>query len=260
MCSVVILRRPGDPWPLVLAANRDEMADRPWRAPGRHWPDRPQVVAGLDSLAGGSWMGLNDQGLVACVLNRIGSLGPAPGKRSRGELVLEALEHVTAADAAEALAHLDPAAYRSFNLVVADEDQAFWLRHQGAEARTIEVQPVPAGLSLLTAQDLNDLANPRIRAFLPRFRAAPPPDPERRDWAAWEALLASRGTEDPYAGMCVVTDSGFGTVSSSLLALPRRPQSLTEAPRHPIWRFAPGRPDRAAYVPVELALGSAAGP
>ena len=48
MCTVVILRRPGHPWPIVFAANRDEMLDRPWQAPGRHWPDRPEVVAGLD--------------------------------------------------------------------------------------------------------------------------------------------------------------------------------------------------------------------
>ena len=41
MCSVVILRRPGHPWPVVIAANRDEMADRPWLAPGRHWPQQP---------------------------------------------------------------------------------------------------------------------------------------------------------------------------------------------------------------------------
>ena len=49
MCTVVILRRPGHPWPLVFAANRDEMLDRPWRPPGRHWPERPEVVAGLEA-------------------------------------------------------------------------------------------------------------------------------------------------------------------------------------------------------------------
>ena len=80
MCTLVILRRPGDRWPLLLAANRDEMADRPWRGPGRHWPDRPDVVAGQDLLSGGSWLGLNDHGVVAAILNRVGSLGPAAGR------------------------------------------------------------------------------------------------------------------------------------------------------------------------------------
>ena len=61
MCTIVLLRRPGHPWPVVLAANRDEMRDRPWRAPGRHWSDRPQVIAGLDLTGGGSWLGLNER-------------------------------------------------------------------------------------------------------------------------------------------------------------------------------------------------------
>src|ERR671932_1766584 len=117
MCTVVLLRRPGHRWPLILAANRDEMIGRPAKPPGRHWPDRADVVAGLDELAGGSWLGLNDSGVVAGVLNRHGTLGPAEGRRSRGELVLEALDHADAAEAAEALAALEPRAYRPFNLV-----------------------------------------------------------------------------------------------------------------------------------------------
>ena len=47
---LVILRRPGHDWPLILAANRDEMIDRPWQPPARHWPDRPEVLAGLKNL------------------------------------------------------------------------------------------------------------------------------------------------------------------------------------------------------------------
>ena len=131
MCTLVLSRRPGTAWPLVLAANRDELADRPARPPGRHWPERPEVVAGLDLQAGGSWLGINDHGVVAGVLNRPGTLGPAAGKRSRGELVLEALDHADAAAAAHALSDLDPDAYRPFNLVIADNRDAFWLRHAG---------------------------------------------------------------------------------------------------------------------------------
>ncbi|MCC6782813.1 MAG: NRDE family protein, partial [Planctomycetes bacterium] len=84
MCTLVLLRRPGHAWPLLVAANRDEMRERPWRPPARHWPDRPDVFAGLDELAGGSWLGLNDHGVAAAVLNRRNTLGPAAGLRSRG--------------------------------------------------------------------------------------------------------------------------------------------------------------------------------
>ena len=83
MCTLVILRRPGHPWPVLIAANRDELKGRAAAAPARHWPERPQVIAGLDVEAGGSWLGLNDDGLIAAVMNRTGTLGPAAGKRTR---------------------------------------------------------------------------------------------------------------------------------------------------------------------------------
>ena len=93
MCTVVVDRRPGADWPVVLAANRDERLSRPWRPPARHWDDRPDVIGGFDDAAGGSWIALNDDGVAAVVLNRRDSLGPEEGKRSRGELVLEAVDH-----------------------------------------------------------------------------------------------------------------------------------------------------------------------
>jgi uncharacterized protein with NRDE domain len=36
MCTLVILRRPGHRWPVLIGANRDEMIDRPSKPPGRH--------------------------------------------------------------------------------------------------------------------------------------------------------------------------------------------------------------------------------
>ena len=252
MCSLIALLRPGTEWPLLLAANRDEMGARPSQPPARHWPDRPHVLAGLDVTAGGSWMGINDDGVVACILNRFGSLGPAAGKRSRGELVLEALDHATAGDAAWAMADLDPAAYRSFNLFIADSEQGFWLKHAGEETEAIEVMKLRPGLSMLTAHDVNDLSAPRIARYLPRFKAASVPDPDRGDWSAWEALLAERDPEDPSLGLTISLPSGFGTVSSSLLALPGRPRTLEETPRQPLWHYAAGPPDRVPYAALSL--------
>jgi hypothetical protein len=253
MCTIVVLLRPGRPWPVLIAANRDEMLDRPWKPPAEHWPDRPGVVAGLDVLAGGSWLGINREGVVAAALNRRHSLGPQTGMRSRGELVLEALDHADAADAAQALAALDPTAYRTFNLVVADNSGGFWLRNLGADGPgRVELFPLMPGISMITAFDRNDPASVRIRDNLPRFQAAPPPDPERRDWTSWQALLARRDgdkSEDEHEGdMCVVTARGFGTSSSSLIALPS-PQQLGV---RPIWLFAPGRPDETPFRPVAL--------
>lgn len=254
MCTLVLLRRPDDDWPLIIAANRDEMAGRPWRAPGRWWDDRPEVVAGLDELAGGSWLGMNRDGVVAAILNRMGTLGPEPGKRSRGELVLEALDHADAETAAEALAALEPAAYRPFNMVVADRRDAFWLRADGQSVRPI---PVPPGLHMLSALELDDRMSPRIAAYLDRFAAATPPRPDPAhadggDWDDWARLMADDGHDardgEEVAAMCFARPNGFGTVSSTLVALP----AVRLHRRPPVWRFAPGRPDRTPFAPVSL--------
>lgn len=284
MCTLVILRRPEAAWPLILAANCDELENRPWRAPARHWPDRPEVVAGQDMSAGGSWFGANDDGLVAAVLNRPGTLGPEAGKRSRGELVLEALDHAEAKVAAEALLDLNPRSYRPFNLVIADRDDAFWLRHAGAQrsfrVRTregvwreldplhmpgqapldmpgsegqvladdaaIQCEPIPSGLSMLTAHDLNDSASPLISHYLSRFEAAAVPDPGNNDWADWTRLLSDRTSpdQDPRHAMTVVNAGAFTTVCSHLLALP----AIGDA----TMLFAAGRPGEVPFEQVAV--------
>ena len=248
MCTVVILRRPGAAWPLILAANRDERIARPWQAPGRHWPDRPDVVAGRDELAGGTWLGLNHSGVVAAVMNREGSLGPDPDKRSRGELPLEALDHADADAAVEALSHLDGAAYRPFNLVIADNRDAYWLKSTGGGP--LAVTAIDAGVSMLTARDLNDTSSARIAAFLPLFQEAAPPAPEKASWGPWEALMAAGRPEDPPSprtSMSAAASDGYGTVSGSLIALPR------DMPKpRPVWRFCGGRPGIVPYEDITL--------
>lgn len=251
MCTLIILYRPDNEWPVLIGANRDEMLNRPARPPGRHWPDRPHVVAGRDELGGGSWFGVNDDGVAAGVMNRTNTLGPAAGKRSRGELVLEALDHADASSAADALSDIDPDAYRAFNLIVADNQRVYWLRHtEAANPGRVEVVQVEPGLSMLTAHDLNDMSSARIRRYLPFARTAAVPDPDRGDWLAWEALLASRESDpgDFGGAMNIVTNIGFGTVSSTLLALPAA-NRLGVAPR---LRFADGRPDQAPFRDIPL--------
>jgi uncharacterized protein with NRDE domain len=195
---------------------------------------------------------LNDDGVVAGVMNRHGSLGPLVGKRSRGELVLEALDHADAKTAAAALAHISPAAYRAFNLVIADSERAYWLRHaEIPDHDRIEMTMLSPGLSMLTAYDCNDESSARIRRYLPRLRTANVPDPEHDDWSAWQALLASRESDagiGSEGAMNVVTGDGFGTVSSLVLALPARGQFDIK----PRWHFAAGRPDLTPFRDVPL--------
>lgn len=243
MCTVIVLRRPGHDWPLILAANRDERLDRPWDPPAGHWPDQQGVVGGRDRTGGGTWMAMRG-GLIAAVLNRPGSLGPAPGKRSRGDLPLIALEGASAEEAAARIASLDAAAWRPFNMVVADAGRAVFLRGLGAGRP--EPVNLAEGVSMVTAHDPNDLASPRTRRHLPRFRAAPAPEPDRDAWSGWEALLADGGfgAEGIGAALNVPPVGGFGTVCASLLAL--------GAAGGRRWRFSPAPPSVGGFAPIAL--------
>lgn len=236
MCTVVLLSNPAGECPLLLAANRDEWLGRPWDPPARHWPDQPDVLAGRDRTAGGTWLGLNDAGVVAAVLNRSNSLGPAPGKLSRGMLPLLALRQRTAAAAAAAIGALDGSAWRPFNLVLADRSGAFFLR--GTAVATIDVVPLASGLHMATALDIDDPGSPRTQRYLPRFAATP--------WSDWGVLLADRGGA-PEEQINVTPRDGFGTGCASLIAL-----GPTTS-----FRFAAGPPDRAAFAPVDTRPHSA---
>ena len=158
----------------------------------------------------------------AAVLNRINTLGPAPGRRSRGELPLAALDHPTAGGAAGSIARIDPARLspvqhghrrrRRGLLRALHRRQRTGRRRQAS----VDVEAVPAGLSMITAYDRNDLRSPRIRRYLPQVRGGTRAATRSGDWGGWIALLAARDF-DPDAGpggaMTVVTSTGFGTVS-----------------------------------------------
>ena len=99
---------------------------------------------------------------------------------------------------------------------------------------------------MIESGELNDPTSARTRRYLPLFRAAPEPDLAADDRAGWAGLLADRTSEtgDPRDAMCIVTDGEYGTVSSSLLALP------AYANERPAWLYAEGRPGEAAWERV----------
>jgi hypothetical protein len=216
---------------VFIGANRDEMVERAWDAPGEFWPG---VIAGRDRLAGGTWLGMNRHGVVAAVLNRTGTLGPAAGKRSRGELPVMALAADSAEAAAGVLAGLDARVYRPFNLVVADASGAWLLR--GLGEGKLDVVRLGDGVTMITSGEPNDMAHPRIARHLPRFEAAA--------FADWGALLADASGAWETA-LNIPEKDGFGTVCSSLIALPC-------PPGEPEWWFAAGRPDVVGFVAVTV--------
>jgi uncharacterized protein with NRDE domain len=227
MCSIILsIGLTG----VFAGANRDEMENRPWKLPAEYWPG---ICGGRDSLAGGTWLALNRHNVMAAVLNREGTLGPAPGKQSRGGLPLLALQHSNATTAAEAIGALDAGAYRPFNLVVADADGAFFIRGLGAgRPETLRLAP---GVHMITAGEPDDLTRPRIAKHLPRFQATP--------FAQWSKLLAdSSGDRADQINVRARANDGFGTVCASLVSLPH--QGVTEH------MFAAGPPDIAGFKQI----------
>jgi hypothetical protein len=160
--------------------------------------------------------------------------------------VLEALDHADASAAVRALKGLDGNAYRPFNLIIADNRDAAWLRSGGDG--TIIVKSVAPGHSMITAREMNDMSTARIRTYLPRLKATADPDPAGNDWVDWETLMASTETtaeDGPRGAMAITPVDSYGTVSGSLIALP-----APGVAARPIWRFCPGRPGTVKYQDV----------
>lgn len=123
MCLVVFSWQPGSPQPLLLLANRDEVHQRP-SAPLAQWSDQPSVYAGRDLEAGGTWLGMAEQGRFATLTN-IRDVSIPLGEHSRGALVSDYLAAQQTPEAyLKAVAH-DLPLYSGFNLLVGDT-QSLW--------------------------------------------------------------------------------------------------------------------------------------
>jgi Transport and Golgi organisation 2 len=225
MCTAILSIEPGAP--VLLAGIRDELVERAWEPPGRHWPDHPGLIGGLDLLAGGTWLAVAPGARrAACVLNGRGRMAAADSRRSRGVLPLQAAEDGKLGRAG--LAGFDP-----FHLLSAEPGVAVLWSWDGERLTERELS---AGLHIVVNSGLDsDLraAHEHERArtahFLPRLRAAARPvpgpgGPTARAWGAWLPLLTGDGLapDDPRA--LIVRrdlDDGrvWGTTSISLVAL-----------------------------------------
>ena len=221
MCTAILSIEPGAP--VLLAGVRDELADRAWQPPGRHWPDYPGLIGGLDLVARRTWLAVSPaQRRVACVLNGRGRMAPAGSRRSRGVLPLQAADSGTLARAG--LEDFDP-----FHLLSAEPGTAALCSWDGEH---LTEQKLTAGLHVVVNSGLSIQSAPeraRIAHFLPRFRAAARPVPEpgspvAQAWGDWLPLINGDGIppDDPRA-LIVRRDLGngrvWGTTSISLVAL-----------------------------------------
>jgi uncharacterized protein with NRDE domain len=136
MCLIVFAWQVVPGAPLIAAANRDEFYERP-TSPAGAWPEHPQVFAGRDLLAGGSWMGITQEGpngpKFAAITNIRGPQERRTDAPSRGALVADYLAGDL--NAADYIASIAPGAdaYNGFNLVLGDRDHLIWYSNRGAE-------------------------------------------------------------------------------------------------------------------------------
>ncbi|HET9296015.1 MAG TPA: NRDE family protein [Candidatus Binatia bacterium] len=109
MCTLALYFKVFSGYSLAVAANRDEHYDRP-SAPPSIIERSPTIVAGRDLRAGGTWLGINEYGLVVGILNRRQQRGLlANGAyRSRGLLCLDLLRLRRVADVDQVLLDLAP--------------------------------------------------------------------------------------------------------------------------------------------------------
>jgi uncharacterized protein with NRDE domain len=129
VCLLIALFQVVDDAPLIIAANRDELYARAavtLTVLHAGTDGHPRVLGGRDELAGGTWLAVNEHGVVAGLTNQPAPGGRDPAKRSRGELPLAFAAYRTAAEAVAALAaRLDPSDYNPCWLLVGDRDTLF---------------------------------------------------------------------------------------------------------------------------------------
>jgi uncharacterized protein with NRDE domain len=210
MCTLAVALGADRRWPVVVAANRDERLGRAaegWAL--RSGPDGARWAGPLDTVAGGTWIGVSARGHLAALTNFHAPLDwyPDPARRSRGELVPLALAAPDVATARQRMAALDPATFNPFHLVVAGAGGAFLWWYDGEVSR---FEPLGQGLHLVTEQSPHGLG---ARGDLIRTRWPVDLSPGHLR----EVLTLHQPPN--LAATCVHHDPLYGTRSSTVLRL-----------------------------------------
>ncbi len=194
MCTVLLRFRPDEPWPLLLAAVRDEFLDRPWDPPAAHWPVSPAIVGGRDRTAGGTWLAARtERPAVAALLNGVRlpplELGPRP---SRGALPLTVLQGLPVPDTRD---------YDGFHLLLGTPSAVTVWSWDG---ETLIVRELPPDDHIIVNLGVDTQNDPLIPHFAPLLEKLPDPalvGPTAQAWGPWVELLRGDGLapDDPRA-------------------------------------------------------------
>ena len=163
MCLLALAWRSHPEHPLILAGNRDERHARASAAAGL-WSGTPEILAGRDLEAGGTWLGVTPAGRCAVVTNYREGLNPPKAPRSRGALTAEFLKRDVTPEAYlhEVQAHAGE--YGGFSLVVGDRDSLWCFSNRGARPT-----PVAPGVHALS-NHLLDTPWPKVQTARARLK------------------------------------------------------------------------------------------
>lgn len=144
MCLIYIAHRVHPAYPLVVAANRDEFHDRA-SSPAHWWQQHPQILAGQDQVAGGTWLGVTRSGRFAALTNYRSARAYDQAARSRGELTRDfLLDDSGAFEYAQSVAACGDR-YNGFSLLVHDGRELAVVSNRSGEPE--RVAPGVHGLS-----------------------------------------------------------------------------------------------------------------
>lgn len=128
MCLVVFAWKVHPEYRLILAANRDEFHQRPSREL-HWWPDQPDIVAGRDLQAGGTWLAAGRSGRFATVTNYREHQRKTSGHLSRGALVAD---FVGSGDQPGVFAErIEGERYAGFSLLATDGEDLCYVSNRG---------------------------------------------------------------------------------------------------------------------------------
>lgn len=241
MCILMVIHQVLPDYPIIVAANRDETYDRPTQGPAL-LSDSPRIWGGRDERAGGTWMGVNEYGVVVGLTNRRlhAEQEADPERRSRGMACLEALQGRNAAEAVESITAQPPQRYNPFNLLAMDRANLVWVAYDEEPV----TQPLQPGLHILANGDLNDFETIRLRRARKLLQAAEPTDfPTLLPFLEQVCRDHEPGVQNRET-ICMHRDAdNYGTVSSTVLALPDDGQQ-------PVYRYAADHPCQTSYAAV----------
>ncbi len=184
---------------------------------------------------------MNQFGLVVAVTNRARTRAPLE-PRSRGLLCRDLLDVRTAREAADlACKELSTGRYAGANYVCADGKFAAVV-YGGRRVEVVELEP---GLHTLSSGNLND-ANDERHEFVRRMLTLHTLDSAVTFLAVASRAFSRKQDSEGRRGV-VLTGGEFGTVSSTLLSLPRKIQQS-------IYQYSDGPPSNRPYEDLSALL------